>query len=956
MRRFLALTLAVMSAALAVSLGAAPLPFPQAESDLHAEATARFGTLPNGLRYVVMPNHEPKARVSLRLLVLAGSFEETESQRGLAHFLEHMAFNGSTHFAPGTLVERLQRLGMAFGADTNAGTSFDHTIYKLELPNVEPATISEGLQILADYSDGLLLESKMVDKERGIILSEKRTRDSVDYRTFVAQVNFMEGDTLVPKRLPIGLEDVIQKSTRDTFVDFYNTWYRPDLLTVIVVGDIDPASIERQIVDLFSGVKARSPEPAPVDLGKTPSFTGVRALFHSEPEAPTTEVVLASIAPYSHVPDTAAQRIKLLPRMLAIEMLNRRLSVLAKKENAPFIRASAGVEEVFNLYRESSVQVACKADQWVPALGVAEQELRRALTFGFQPDELKEAAADFRNDLEQAAKSASTRHSDELAGELADSLVDRDVFTSPADDLALYGPALDNVSTVDCAQALIDAWRLPGTYVFVSGNATIPGDSTKAIMDAYSASRAVALRADPTRKATAWAYSDFGPAGTVASRTHIDDLDFTEVTFANGVQLNLKKTDFEANVIHVSARLGNGQLTEPAATEPGLSAFTSLVFTAGGLGKHSVDDLERILSGKTVGVNFSSVIDTFVLKGDTNRQDLPLELQFMTATLTDPGYRPEALREARKRIDASYIQFAHTEGGPLALQVSKLLVDGDPRFGLPATEGIMLQRNLAEVKAWVNPVLKSGALEVAISGDIDIEATIEAVAKTLGTLPPREPRRALDDLRRVHFPSQPFTRDFAITTQIPKSLVGVYWPTADAMDVHRGRRLGIMKEVLADRLRVRVREQMGGTYSPSVASAASDVFPGYGYMAAIIITDPAKAKEIQDVVVAVAGEMNANGITQDELDRAKNPILKNITETERTNGYWMTVIGRAQERPEVLDWARSRHADFESITKADIDQLAKAYLAPASASRVVIHPYAAPAASPLAVTPPPDGM
>ena len=953
MRRPFPLTAVAVLLSLALNLGAA-VPFPQAESDLKPEPAARFGTLANGLRYVVLPNHEPKGQVSLRLLVLAGSFEESEDQRGLAHFLEHMAFNGSTHFAPGTLVERLQRLGMGFGADTNASTSFDHTLYQLELPNTAAATVTEGLQILADYGGGLLLEQKMVDKERGIILSEKRERDSVSYRNFVSKVDFMEEGTRVPTRLPIGLSEVIEKASRDPFVRFYDTWYRPELLTVIVVGDIDPAALEAQIVAMFSGLKARSPEPAPVDLGKVASFTGLRARFHGEPEAPDTQVVIASISPYAHEADTAAQRLKLLPRMLAVEMLNRRLAILAKKENAPFTRASAGVEETFGLFRESSINVTCKAEQWTAALGVAEQELRRALSFGFLPEELKEAAADLRNDLEQAAKTAPTRHSDELAGELADSLVDREVFTSPAADLALYGPAIDSVSVLDCAQALITAWRTPGTYVFVAGNAKIAGDADKAVAAAYAASRAVALKPMEGHKSAAWAYGDFGPAGTVASRTHIDDLDITEVTFANGVRLNLKKTDFEANQIHVSARLGSGQLTEPAATEPGLSTFSSLIFTPGGLGKHSVDDLNRILAGRTAGVAFASLLDAFVLQGDTNREDLDLEFQWLAASMTDPGYRPEAYRAAQKRIDAAYLKFAHTVGGPLALQVNNLLVSGDPRFGLPS-KAAMMSRSIAEVKAWLNPVLQGAPLEVAVAGDIDVEATIQAAAKTIGTLPARQPRPALDELRRVKFPQEPFTRDFAVETEIPKSLVAVYWPTADAMDVHRARRLSILSEILTDRLRVKVREQLGSAYSPEAASSASDVLPGYGYTAAIIEVAPEKAREIQDVVVAVAADMSSGGVTQDELDRAKNPALKAIRETERTNRYWMTVLGRAQERPEVLDWARSRRADFESISKADIDQLAKAYFPAARASKVVVHPAAAPGGAP-GVTPPPDGM
>jgi len=938
--------------AMAACLGAA-VPFPQDGSDLKADPEITFGTLPNGVRYVIMPNHEPKGRASLRLLVLAGSFEEEENQRGLAHFLEHMAFNGSTHYAPGTLVEKLQRLGMAFGADTNASTSFDHTLYQLELPDAAPATLSEGIQILADYGGGLLLKQEMVDKERGIILSEKRTRDSVGFRTQLAAMGFMEAGTRVPERIPIGLEDVIKNSSRDPFVAFYDTWYRPELLTVIVVGDIDPAAIEREITAQFSGLKARSPEPKPVDLGKVQDFKGVKSLFHSEPEAPDTEVTIAALAPYSRTTQTSAEILKQLPRDLACEMLNRRLEILSKKENEPFIRASTGVDEPFNLFRESVIHVVSKADQWQQGLAVGERELRRALQFGFRADEVKEAVADFRNGLEQAVKTDSTRRSEELAGEIADSLVDREVFTSPEDDLKLLGPALDKVTAADCMVALREAWTVPGRYVYVSGNAKIEGDADKAVAEAYDASRRSNVTAPDSVANLSWAYKDFGPAATVASRTHIDDLDITEVTFSNGVRLNVKKTPFESNVIHVSARLGTGQLTEPAATEPGLSTFTNLTYAAGGLGKYSADDLTRVLAGKTVGVSFTSTLDAFIVSGDTNMDDLALELQLMTATLTDPGYRPEAMRAAEKRIDAAYIRFAHTEGGPLALHVSRILAGGDPRFGLPPKSDLSA-RTLDEEKAWLAPTLASGPLEVSVVGDLDIEAVINSVAKTLGTLPARGPRPSLDSERKVTFPADPFKKDYGFDSEIPKSLVAVYWPTSDGIDVHRERRLSLLSSILGDRLRVRVREQLGSTYSPTVASSASEVLPGYGYFAAVVIVAPDKAKEIQDVVVGVAADLAANGVTEDELARAKNPIKTAILDSERTNGYWITVLSRAQEWPATLDNARSRKADFFSITKADMDALAKEYLSPDKASRVIVHPYP-PSTAPAPATPPADG-
>jgi len=937
MRR-LTLLSALAALALTTLAAAAPIPFPQAESDLKPDPAITFGTLPNGLRYVVMPNHEPKGRASLRLLVLAGSFEEKENQRGLAHFLEHMAFNGSTHYAPGTLVEKLQRLGMGFGADTNAATTFDHTIYQLELPDNDMKTMGEGLQILADYGGGLLLQDNMVDKERGIILSEKRTRDSVGYRTYIAGAEFMQAGTLVPERVPIGLEDVITKSNRDPFVDFYNTWYRPEKMVVIVVGDIDPAAVEKEIVSQFTPLAARSPEPAPVDLGSVPVFNGVKALYHHEPESGDTQIVIASVTPYSHEPDDTATRIKYLPRDLAIDMLNERFDILSKKDHAFFTRANANVEEAFNLYREASVELNCKPGQWREALGVGDVELRRALDYGFRPDELKEAVANYQNNIEQAEKTASTRRSDALAGDIADSLVDREVFTSPADDLALYGAALKRITAADCAAALKDAWSSTGRYIYVSGNVDIPLGGDAIVANVYKNAETVNVTPSVGLGNLAWAYGDFGTPGAVASRTHIDDLDFTEVTFANGVRLDIKKTDFEANTIHVSVRIGTGQLTEPADTEPGLSTFASITFSVGGLGKHSVTDLQRILAGKNVGALFSSTPDSFQIIGETNQKDQDLEFQLLAASIKDPGYRPEAMRTARKRIEAAYQSFEHTERGPLSLHVAKILANGDPRFGLPP-ESDMMARTLDEEKAWLAPQLATGPIEVSVVGDVDIDSMIATVAKTLGTLPNRDARAALPDRHKVSFPAAPFMKEYGLDTKIPKGIVAIYWPTSDGMDVHRARRLNMLAEVLSDRLRVKVREQMGSTYSPIVGSTASDVFPGYGYITSIVVVDPTKTDDIESVVVGVADEIRTGGVTQDELDRTKNPAMTAIKESERTNNYWMTVLGRAQERPETLDWARSRHDDFQSITKADLDALAQLYFAPGSASKVVIKPY-----------------
>jgi len=716
-------------------------------------------------------------------------------------------------------------------------------------------------------------------------------------------------------------------------------------MSVVVVGDLDPAAIEKQLTAALSGVTDRAPaRPAP-DRGKIAPLAGVHVLYLSEPEMPATIISISTLTPFARDPDNVAYRLKNLPRNLATMIVNRRLSVLVKKENAPFSEGFVVVQEQADFFRQATISLVCKADQWAAALAVGEQELRRALQHGFQPTELKEVVATYLNNLEQAAKTAGTRRSDALAGKIAQSLLEREVFTTPADDLALIKPALEKVTVADCVAALRAAWPANHRYVIVSGTAKIDGDASALITSTYEKSLAVAVPPPAAATDNAWAYTQFGAPGQVVKREHVADLDIDLVTFANGVRLNLKKTDFEAGAIRLHARVGNGTITEPAG-QRGLSVLAGSTFDAGGLGRHSVDDLRRILAGKTVSLAFRPETDAFAFVGGTNRDNLLLELQILAAKITDPGYRPEALRQARQGFAQLYLNFAHTANGPIVTEVNNLIANGDPRFGLPAQE-IMLTRDIEEVRAWLAPQLAHGAIELSLVGDLDPDATIAAVAQTLGALPPRAAKPALADLRKVAFPAQPFAKDYTIASEIPKGLVAVFWPTTDESDAKRYRRLMLLASVLNDRLRVKIREELGGTYSPNARSFTSDTFPGYGYFVAAVDVEPAQAAQIADTVVALADDLAQHGVTEDEFARAKQPALTAVRESFRNNAYWLGyVLARAQEKPEVLDWARTRLADGEAITAADLSALAKTYLGRDRASRVIVRPAPAPAATP----------
>ncbi|OAM87733.1 insulinase family protein [Termitidicoccus mucosus] len=917
-------------------------------SDLRADSRVRFGTLPNGLRYVVLANSEPKDRASLRLAVVAGSLQETDAERGIAHYLEHMAFNGSTHYEPGTLVNFFQRMGMGFGNDTNAYTSFDRTVYLLELPDTKAPTLTEGLTVLNDYAGGLLLLQQQVDKERGIILAEKRTRDSIDYRQRLAEYNFVLGDTLLPHRFPIGETETIESFQREHFTAFYDAWYRPERMAVIAVGDFDPAAVAGQIAGTFSTLAARAPARPDPGLGSIPAFAGTRAAYLPEAEAPAASVSIQSIVAIQPESDTVATRLEKLPRTVALAIVNRRLSILAKKENAPFSRGVVYASEGFDLFRNAGIDLTCQPAQWPEALALGEQELRRALEHGFDDAELREATANILNSLEQAVRTAATRRSDSLASGLISALVNDRVFTTPDDDLALFKPALEKITAAECLAALRAAFDAPGRYLTVMGNAVVgpdlasgrePASPADIITAAYEKSRATPVAAPEAVADAAFAYTGFGPAGEIASSEHVADLDLDLATFTNGVHLNTKKTDFEAGRIYINVRVGTGQLTEPR-DQPGLATYINSTFLAGGLGKHSADDLQRILAGRTVGTGFSVADDALVFSARTNRDDLLLQLQLIAAHITDPGYREESDRQARKAFEQFYTRLRHVPNGPLQLEMPRLLASGDPRFGVPA-QAELAARTLAEARAWLAPQFATGPIEIAIVGDLDPAAARDAVARTLGALPPRDAKPELEAERRAAFPEKPFTRNFTVETEIPKGILALYWPTTDSRDVGVARRLSLLTAVFRDRLRVQVREKLGDTYSPSAGSMPSDTYRDYGVLVSNVTLDPAKVEIVGQTIAAIADDLAQNGVTEEELERARLPILTSLRESARTNAYWLgSVLGAAQEQPERLAWSRTRYTDFEGITKAELDAFAKKYLPSERAFRAIVTPAA----------------
>lgn len=913
--------------------------WPQVGSDLKPDGQAVFGALANGMRFVILPNTEPPGRASLRLYIDAGSLHESEDQRGLAHFLEHMAFNGTKNFPAGQMVEYFQRLGMAFGADTNAHTSFRETVYKLELPPgpqggaPDPATLLDGLRMLRDVGDGMLIAPAEVERERGIILSEKLARETTQSRTMEEGLKFQLPDHKIANRLPIGLEAVISTAPAEKLVEFYRKYYTPDRMVVVAVGAINPAALRPQIAEIFGSMEAREPAPEP-SFGSLTAGRGITTKAHLEKEAGQATISFVVARDTQPVLDTTAARRAELVRDLATRMVTRRLEVLTKAENAPILDGRAEMGPFLKLVDYAELEVTAPPSRWTDALALGARELRRAMTHGFTKSELAAVRAELLAELENQAKSAPTRKSREVADEVVRALAGGKVVTHPAAELPRVREALAAVTPEECHEAFKGGFGSRDLSVFAAGN-LVPSPAGETLESALQRGMSEKTAAPEEEEALVFAYTDFGPPGTVADSKHIADLGLTQLVFANGARASLKPTDFKKDEVLVQVSFGTGKLSLPSG-QPGLELFTQSVFQLGGLGRHSVEDLKRILAGRTASVNFDVGEDTFALAGETTREDLATQLQLLCAYLSDPGWRPEAARLFRQGADALFAQVQHALEAQPQVRVEPWLRGGDHRFAFP-TQTETMARTLEEAKNWLAPALAAGGLEIGIVGDFDPAAAEKLLAATFGALPgPRTETRA--PVAPLAFPA-PGREKTTFQSMIPKGLVAAHFPTTDRSDIRVTRRLQVLASIFSDKLREKIREELGESYSPRASAAFSDVFPGYGYVYANILISPGQADTVSAAIKEIAGRLQQDGVTPDDVERAKKPLLAAIEDQRRNNTYWLaTVVASSQRDPRRLEWARSMVADFQAVTKPELDALARRYLDPAAVREMSVLP------------------
>ncbi|HEX8553985.1 MAG TPA: insulinase family protein, partial [Sphingomonas sp.] len=893
-------------------------------SDLTPDAAWKFGTLPNGLRFAVRRNGVPPGQVSVRVRIDAGSLHEQDSERGFAHFIEHLSFRGSQYVPDGEAKRVWQRFGVTFGSDSNASTTPTQTVYKLDLPAATTANLDESLKILSGMMDAPTLTDAAVAAERPVVLSEQREQPGPQVKLGDAvRQTFFAGQPLAD-RSPIGSIKTLEAATGASMKAFHDRWYRPDRAVVIIAGDMEPLQLAQLVVKNFGGWKGTGPNPADPDFGK-PDPTKPAAASVVEPGVPPI-VALAVLRPWKFNADTAIFNQRRLADILATRLISRRLETRARAGGS-FLQASVSLDDVSRSANGTFVNIVPLGNDWAAALRDVRAVIADAMASPPSQAEVDREYADFdtimRTQVETARVEAGARQADDMA----EALDIRETTTAPESSYAILKDAK--------AKGLFSPENL-----LASTRRIFQGDATRAIVNTRTAEPgidaklAAVLKADVSGQGVvrkAQAAVDFsklpalGAPATVVSREPIDGLEMEKIVFSNGVRMMLFANRSESGRVYVRARFGRGY-DALSATRPTAAPWAGdLALWASGVGKLDQGDLDQLTAGRRIGLDFDIQDDAFALNAMTSPADYPDQLRLMAAKLTAPAWDPAPVTRAKAVGIASYAGYDSSPDGVMSRDLERLLHAGDPRWGTP-TLPVMQALTPASFRAVWEPLLGTGPIEVSVFGDVDADAAIAAVAKTFGAMPPRKP-----DARKaapIRFPAH-------ATTPVVRTHVGpanqaaavIAWPTGGGIEgIQDSRRLDVLAQIFSDRLFEKLRQAAGASYSPNVQSQWPVGLAGGGRLIAIGQVAPDKVDFFFTTARAIAADLVATPIADDELQRIMRPMGQYILRASTGNQFWLQQLGGGTYDPRRIEATKRIAEDFVSITPAQLQATAAKYL------------------------------
>ena len=898
----------------------------------------KVGKLANGLTYYIRQNKKPENKVELRLAVNAGSILEDNDEQGLAHFTEHMGFNGSKHFKKNELVDFLQKIGVEFGADLNAYTGFDETVYILPIPLDDTSNLRKGLTVLQDWASGLSFDNKEIDAERGVVLEESRLGKGADDRMFRKIYPIQYAGSKYAERLPIGKDNIIQNAKYDVVKRFYKDYYRPNLQAVIVVGDVDVAKTEKLIKEYFGSLKNPATQK-PRTKATVPVRKVSQSVVATDKEATNFFVEVDYPATPSKVEKTMKDYRDWLIKNFFTSLLNQRLNELTRSSNPPFLFASTSFNSFARGYESFSAFAVSAKDGPEAALNTVMTEVKRATKYGFTAPELERGKKNQLASIEQAYNNRDKTESATIAEEYIRVFLQQEPTPGIANEFEYYKQFLPGITLAEVNAIANPIKNNEKLFVSLQG----PSESKYNLPDSVAllAIAEKALKADIKpyeEKAVATTLMETKPQpGAIVSEKKNEQLGTTDITFANGAKVILKPTDFKNDEIVMTA-FRKGGLSKYAAEDKYNANYAATIVSQMGISDLSPVDLQKFLSGKIASANPRINNLSAGIGGASNIKDFETMLQMTNLYFTAPR-KDVTLFSGWKEKQKSQMEFAMADPQTAFVDTAfKVLYQKNPLapIAVPRPDDfdkIDLDRSFAIYKEQFGD---ANDFNFIFTGSFDIEKIKPLLATYIGSLPSAgKPASFIDNgVRRIQGNKE---LDVKKGTE-PKSLiVAVYsgeLPYSDDLSL----KAKALTEILNIKIIEDLREKMGAIYGGGI-SGGLNKYPYSNY--SLVLQLPCGPQNVDTLLKAMTAELQeikTKGPSQENLDKVKKTWIEQYRVQIKENGYWsgklQGIYFQGDDPKTIFDYEKMVNA----LTVADIKATANLVFDNKNVFQAVLYP------------------
>lgn len=851
----------------------------------------KIGKLANGLTYYIRQNSKPEKKVELRLVINAGSILEDNDQQGLAHFTEHMAFNGTKNFKKNELVNFLQSIGVDFGADLNAYTSFDETVYILPIPLSDPNNFKKGLQILQDWAGGISFEAKQIDDERGIILEESRLGKGAEDRMFRKIYPKQYEGSRYAQRLPIGKDSLLKTFKHSAIKRFYADWYRPNLMAVMVVGDIDVAETEKLINQYFSGLKNPA-NPRPRILATVPARTKNDALVVTDKEATNFQIELN----YSTVKTTPEITIEdyrrnSMIKSLFTSMLNQRMNELAQSGNPPFSFAGGNFGSYARGYEAFNGFAIPGPKGPDTALLAVLTEIERIKKFGFTQNELDRSKKQQLASIERSYNNRDKTESGVIVEEYIRNFLQQEPIPGIEREFEYKNSLMPGVQLAEVNALANELKKNEKLFIAFQGpeKSNFPLPTKSQLIAASESASKIPVKAYEEKAIAASLLKKLPTAGTLVNETKNEALDITELTYSNGTKVIIKNTSFKQDEI-VLTGFKKGGTNAYGIADKYSAAYATSAIQQMGVGEFNPVDLRKFLSGKTANASIGLNALSTRVSGNSSIKDMETMFQLMFLNFTQIR-KDEALFTSWKEKVKSQVQFMMADPTSAFVDsVYKVMYGGNPLApsAVPSAtdfDQINLERAMEIFKEQTND---ANNFTFILVGNIDLNTVKPLLATYIGGLPSKGKAGSFVDNGLRILPGQKELKFFK--GKEPKSFIFNIYSGDASYSEAKALHTEMLAEILNIKIIEELREKIGGIYGGGI-SGSLNKYPYEGYT--MVLQLPCGPENVEKLKIAAAAEMEKikqNGPEQKDLDKVKKSLLEKYTVNMKDNRYWSGVL------------------------------------------------------------------